>query len=79
MIGTFPIFGGIIILFAILWLAIIGLAVFAFVFWILMLIDCAQRNFKKDNDKIVWVLIIIFTGIIGAIIYYCLVKRKDKK
>lgn len=53
----------------------IGLAIWAFVFWILMIVDCAKRDFKKDNDKIVWVLVIIFTGIIGALIYYFVVKK----
>lgn len=71
--------GGVVLfLFIILWLAVIGLAIFMFVFWILMLVDAAQRKFKESNDKIVWVLIIIFTNIIGAIIYYFIVKKKKK-
>jgi hypothetical protein len=61
---------------ALLVLAIIALAVFVFIFWILMLIDCAKRKFKTDIEKIVWILIIIFVGLIGAIIYYFVVKRK---
>lgn len=73
-----PFLGILAILLLILWLALIGLAILAFIFWILMLVDVVQRNFKKDNDKIIWVLIIIFTGVIGAIIYYYLVKKKNK-
>lgn len=73
------IIGTLAILFILLWVFVIGIAVFAFVFWILMLVDCAQRNFKKDADKIAWILVIIFTYLIGALIYYFIVKRKTKK
>jgi uncharacterized membrane protein len=53
----------------------IALSVLIFIFWISMLIDCLQRKFKKDNDKLVWTLVIIFVGVIGATIYYFLVKK----
>ena len=46
------------------------------VFWVWMLIDCVLRDFKKDSDKIVWVLLMLFLGIIPSIIYYFMVKRK---
>lgn len=46
------------------------------IFWVWMLIDCAKRNYTGPNDKVIWILIIIFTGIVGAIIYYFIVKRK---
>jgi len=58
------------------WFAI---ALFAFVFWVWMIIDCAKRDFKKDVEKIVWILVLIFTGIIGAIIYYFVVKNGKKR
>tara|TARA_B100001971_G_C18167171_1_gene524888 strand:+ start:112 stop:360 length:249 start_codon:yes stop_codon:yes gene_type:complete len=49
------------------------------VFWVWMLIDVLQRNFKDKNEKIVWVLVIIFAKILGAAIYFFVVKNKDKK
>jgi hypothetical protein len=55
---------------------ILAIGVASFVFWILMLIDSIKRKFKKDNEKIIWVLVIVLTGILGAIIYYFVVKRK---
>ncbi len=73
------IIAGIAILVILFWILIIGIAIFAFVFWILMLVDCIQRKYKQENDKIIWVLVIIFTGIIGALIYYFIVKKKDKE
>ena len=54
----------------------VALGIGLFIFWIVMLIDCAKRKFKLENDKIMWILIIIFLGWLGAIIYYFVVKRK---
>ena len=59
-------------------LAIIGLIIYLFVFWILMIIDAAQRRFKDGAEKIVWVLILIFLGILGAIIYYFIIKKPNR-
>lgn len=39
-----------------------------FGFWIWMLVDCAVKE-KEGTDKIVWMLIILFTNFIGALIY----------
>jgi hypothetical protein len=60
-------------------LAMIAFAIFLFVFWILMIIDCVTRKFKNDTDKIVWILVLILIHILGAVIYYFVVKRNDKK
>ena len=56
-------------------LVLIGVAIFLFVFWILMIVDAAKRDFKKDSERVVWILILIFLGGLGAIIYYFAVKR----
>lgn len=53
-------------------------SIFLFLFWILMIIDCAKRKFKEDSERIVWILVLIFTGIIGALVYYFAVKNKKK-
>ena len=44
-----------------------------------MLVDCVRRDYKKNDEKLIWVLIIVFAQIIGAIIYYFVIKQKDKK
>ncbi len=64
-----------VLLFLLGMLFIAGLAVFLFVFWILMIIDCVKRKFKNENDKTVWILVLIFLQFLGAIIYYFVVKR----
>jgi len=54
----------------------VALGVFFFIFWVSMLVDCLKRRFKNDNDKLVWTLVIIFVGLLGAVIYYFVVKEK---
>ena len=39
-------------------------------FWIWMLIACATNEPSVGNDKIVWMIVIVFAQIIGALIYY---------
>lgn len=64
----------VILLVVLIWLLVMALIVVSVVFWIWMIIDCAQRK-MKDNDKVVWILILIFLGSIGALVYYFVVKR----
>ena len=73
MLNTF--FGGFI--FLIIFAAV--LVILISIFWICMLIDCLKRDFKKDIEKIAWVLVLIFLHILGAIIYYFVVKVGDKE
>ncbi|GCE05304.1 PLD nuclease N-terminal domain-containing protein [Dictyobacter aurantiacus] len=40
------------------------------VFWIWMIIDCIKYERPDSNDKIIWVLVILFTHLVGAIIYF---------
>ncbi len=44
----------------------VGLAIS--LFWVAMLIEAALYE-KKDNERLLWVIIIIFTNLIGALIY----------
>ncbi|MBE0427947.1 MAG: PLDc_N domain-containing protein [Nitrospirae bacterium] len=58
--------------------------VFVIVLWFWMLIDCLKRQDDKfkiggNNAKLIWILVIIFTGLIGALIYYFLIKRTDSR
>jgi len=46
---------------------LIGLA--ALIFWIWTIIDCAKRQFPGDNDKIIWLVVIIILGVLGSLIY----------
>ena len=59
--------------FGIFWLLFI---LWAFVFWIYMLVHLLKSD-MPDSEKLVWVIVILFASLIGAIIYYFLVKRKN--
>jgi nitrate reductase gamma subunit len=40
------------------------------ILWIWMIIDCATQEPSESNDKIVWLLVILLTHVVGALIYY---------
>jgi len=61
-----------------LFLPLLLIGIMFFVFWIFMIVDAATRKFKDSADKIVWILVIVLTGCIGALIYYFVVHIKDK-
>jgi prolipoprotein diacylglyceryltransferase len=47
-------------------------------FWIWMIVDCATKESNTGNDKLVWIIIVVFTQIIGALIYY-FVRRRPRQ
>jgi len=63
MSGSFGIGELFIVLFAVV-------ALGASVFWVLMIIECATKEPAEGNDELVWILIIVFTHWIGALVYY---------
>lgn len=53
-------------------IAITGIIIFFFVFWIMMIIHAA--TYPVEN-KTVWIIVLILTGFLGAIAYYFVIKR----
>lgn len=45
--------------------------------WVWMLIDCATNEPSEGNDKLIWILVILFTSGIGALIYL-IVRRPER-
>ena len=70
--------GGFFLFIFLIWLLIIVVGILSFIFWIFMIVDVAKRDFKQENDKILWILVVILAGIIGALIYYFVIKKPDK-
>ncbi|QDV21455.1 hypothetical protein Pan153_61430 [Gimesia panareensis] len=67
----FSIFG---LLFAFLTFAF---GVLCFAFWIWMLIDCLKYEPSSGNEKIIWVLIMVFLPALGSLLYY-IVRRPER-
>jgi len=53
-----------------MFLPIFALGVGATAFWIWMLVECATKEPSEGNEKLIWVIIIVFAGFIGAAIYF---------
>lgn len=67
---------------AIMGFVFILVALVLLVLWLWMLIDCLKRSDDRfaiggNNAKLIWVLVIIFTWITEALLYYFLIKRND--
>ncbi|MCQ6253676.1 PLD nuclease N-terminal domain-containing protein [Methanocaldococcus sp.] len=61
-------------------------AFFGFIWWIIkifvfiiVVLDIIKRDDLKTIEKILWLLVVWFLGIIGAIIYFLLSKRENKQ
>ncbi len=55
---------------------IFGIAAFAI--WIWALIEVLTKEPSEGNDKVVWLLVVLFTHFIGALIYL-LIRRPERK
>lgn len=58
-------------------LIVLSVILAGFIFWVWVIVDCATKEPSEGNDRIVWILIILFTHIIGALIYY-FVRRPER-
>ena len=47
------------------------------ILWIWTIIDCVTRERSEGNEKLIWILIIVLTHWIGALIY--LLVRRPKR
>ena len=67
---------GILEFFLLLFLA--PLALLAFAFWIWMLVHAITNNGLTDIEKLIWVIVILFTHFIGAAIYFFVGRPKRR-
>ena len=56
-------------------LVVLGLG--GFILWVWCIIDCATKEPSEGNDKLVWIIIIVFTNWVGSLIYI-LVRRPKR-
>jgi hypothetical protein len=57
---------------AFLLLAFLFVGVFGLLVWVAALMDCAMNEPSQGNEKIVWIIIIVFTHLLGALLYLLL-------
>ena len=56
---------------------LIGLfSLLTFVFWLWMLIDAIQKPSLSGNERLIWILVIVFLPCIGSLIYFFVAKSK---
>jgi Phospholipase_D-nuclease N-terminal len=60
-----------------LFLTFLAIVIGGTVLWIMTIIDCAKNEPSEGNEKIVWILVIIFAHLVGALIYR-LVRRPER-
>jgi len=58
-------------------LMIIGILLFAF--WVWMIVDCARRKFRKDTEKIFWIVIIVLAQWLGALVYFIVIRLYNQR
>lgn len=54
---------------------LLGLTYFAF--WVYALYDCVRNDFRDPNQKLIWVILILFAPVIGTFLYLSM-NRKTK-
>ncbi|WMW21318.1 PLDc N-terminal domain-containing protein [Methanolobus mangrovi] len=47
-----------------------GIGILGTLFWLWILIDCAMKEPSEGNDKLIWIIVIIFTHLLGALVYF---------
>jgi len=67
---------GILEFFLVLFLA--PLALLTFAFWIWMLVHAITNDGLTDLEKLIWVIVILFTHFIGAVIYFFVGRPKRR-
>lgn len=54
------------------------LAVGGTIFWIWMLVECLRYESSEGNTRIVWLLVILFLHLLGALLYF-LIRRPQRR
>ena len=73
-----PAAGAIVAIFLLFYCLIGIVALLGTAFWIWSIVDCATREPSEGNDKLIWLLIIIFTHLVGSLIYFFL-RRPERR
>lgn len=53
------------------------IAVALFVVWLGIIVDIIRSDFKDSNNKLLWIVLVIFLPLIGSLLYFAI--GKDQK
>lgn len=48
-------------------------------FWVYVVFDCLRHDFREPNQKLIWILMVLFAPIIGTFLYLSMGKSSKKK
>lgn len=48
-------------------------------FWVYALFDCLRNDFRDPNQKLIWVILIVFTPVIGTFLYLSMSRSMKEK
>jgi hypothetical protein len=48
-----------------------------FLSWLIALVDILRNKFTNQNEKLIWLLVILFVPVLGPILYF-VIGRKNK-
>ncbi|HIH95304.1 TPA: hypothetical protein HA338_15180 [Methanosarcina acetivorans] len=51
----------------------------SFILWAWTLVDCLRNETDKGNTRLIWTIVIVFTYIVGAFLYYLIRQPKRVK
>lgn len=54
------------------------LSVGGVIFWIWMLVECLRYESSEGNTRLVWLLVILFLSLFGALLYF-LIRRPQRR
>lgn len=49
-----------------------GFGLMIFILQIVAIVDIVRSNFRNDSDKLIWILVVLFLNILGAILYFAI-------
>ncbi len=56
-------------------LAFVFIFLLSFILWVWALADCLRNETDEGNTRLIWVIVIVFTYIVGAFLYYFIRQR----
>lgn len=54
-------------------------SVIVLIFWIWMIVDVARRVFKNNVEKIIWLVVVVLGGWVGALVYLIVIRMNNPR